>query len=168
MVFGIRPAFFGARSDQNAATDATRAHLGYILAELLVALAVLSIGVLAVNRALRETVVTRGQARDFTHARFLLEQIVGNLELQPLLKEETRSGTFDGEFSRFSWTYTVSRVDVAAPVGQVSPTAEPPAAYPATQLGKIAATVQWTRAGTPFERRVETLVEAERLDASRP
>jgi Tfp pilus assembly protein PilV len=88
---------------------------GYILLEAVAAMAVLSIGLLAVNQGMREALRTRGQARDYTQARFVLEDVMGRLLFEPLLAEGTKSGTAgEGELSRFRWSYTVSRVEIPA------------------------------------------------------
>ncbi|UCC16519.1 MAG: hypothetical protein JSU58_09150, partial [Dehalococcoidales bacterium] len=63
----------------------------------------LSIGLVAVNRAFGEALLVRAQARDYTQARFLLEERMGELELQPVLAEGTASGNFGKEFPRFRW-----------------------------------------------------------------
>jgi hypothetical protein len=141
---------------------------GWILLETIVALAVLSIGVVAVNRALGQALETRAQARDYTQARFLLEQLVGELELQPALKPDTtESGRYEGELSRFSWNWSVSSVEVAAPEvrGNLPLIVQERLRMPPLVLGKLAVTVRWTRAGREFAEKVETLVAPERLQA---
>ena len=139
---------------------------GWILVETLVALMVLSVGVLAVNQALQDALLTRAMARDFTQARFLLEQVVSDLELQPLLIEgAAKNGAFGEAFERFAYHYEVSRVELPAP--ELPPlaigTLAQPLQLPVSYLGKIRVTVTWTRAGRSFERAVETLIAPEKL-----
>lgn len=153
-MFTIRLAF----------ADGNRA--GWVLVETLVALIVLSIGVIAVNRAMQEGLVTRAMARDYTQARFLLEQVMGELELQPILAEGARkAGDFGEAHPRFSYAWAVSRVDIPQPA--LPPRARTalvqPVELPVSYLGKITATVLWTRAGRSFQRTAETLVAPERL-----
>ncbi len=88
---------------------------GYILIEAVVALVLLSVGAYAVHGTLRQAILTRGQAQDYTQVRFALQQVVSELELQPMLNEEERSGRFPGELERFAWRYTISRVALPLP-----------------------------------------------------
>jgi hypothetical protein len=132
----------------------------------MVALMVLSIGGVAVNRAMQEALVTRAMARDFTEARFLLEQVMSEMELQPILLDgSTKSGGFGDDRPRFSYRWDVSIVELPQP--QLPPLATAiivqPLELPVRYLGKIRATVTWTRAGRTFERTAETLVAPERI-----
>jgi len=132
----------------------------------MVALMVLSIGGVAVNRAMQEALVTRAMARDFTEARFLLEQVMSKLELQPILVEgASKSGAFGDDHPRFSYRWDVSLVELPRP--QLPPLARAalaqPLELPVQYLGKVRVTVTWTRAGRTFERSAETLVAPERI-----
>jgi len=136
---------------------------GYILFETVIAMVVLSVGIVVINNAIRQAVITRGIARDYTQARFLLEQIVAEAELQPQLVESTQSGIFDGDLSRFSWTRAVTRVGLPAPPPLPDqPLAQPPK-LPAPYMTKITATVSWTRSGQPYSATIETLWGPEKL-----
>lgn len=138
---------------------------GYILLETVVALLVLSIGGLAINRALHQALLARAQARDYTRARFLLDERLSLVEMQPVLTEGSQSGRFEDEFCEFAWTTTVSKVllpmreALQGVPGDVLTTRTSPVRY----MGKVRVTVQWHRAGQPFERSVETLVAPEKL-----
>ena len=88
---------------------------GYILIEAAVAMVLLSIGALTVHGTIQEAVRTRGQAQDYTRARFLLEQVLADLEIQPELAEHSDRGRFEGEHARFLWDYRVRRVNVPLP-----------------------------------------------------
>jgi hypothetical protein len=138
---------------------------GYILLEALMSMALLSVGLIVVNGVMRDTFLTRGLARDYTQARFLLEETVANLELQPLLLEDSASGRFEGEFSRFGWKWKVTKVEVPPP--PIPPDLPPEEAakfkLSVGYLAKIEATVSWTRRGRTFEKTVETLWGPEKL-----
>ena len=140
-------------------------NLGYILFETLVAMTLLSIGLIAINRAMRETILVRGVSRDHTQARFLLEDLIGNLELQPELNETSGSGRFEGELSRFSYKWAVSKVEVPEP--PLPPDMPPEEAekfkLSAPYLAKIEATVSWQRSGRSYEQTAQTLWTPEKL-----
>jgi hypothetical protein len=147
-----------------------RARAGYVLLEAIGALAVLSVGIFGVHQAMRQAILTRGQARDYTQARFLLEDVMGELTLRPVLQLESRSGAGEDDLARFNWRYTVSKVDL--PEGSYRPPASPDDVYiptafrprpPVRYLGRISVTVTWTRQGRPFDATAETLVPGERL-----
>lgn len=154
----------------------TAAH-GYILFEALIALTVLSVTIYVIQDGIRQAVIARGHAQDFTQARFLLEDLVNQLQLQPLVKEESKSGHFPGENKRFSWEYRISKVDLPLPPrpprpprpagykGQPGYANEPPEEpeLPVPFLGKIEVTIAWTRSGTPFEVSAQTIFAPERL-----
>ena len=139
--------------------------LGYILFETLVAMTLLSIGLIAINRAMRETILVRGVSRDHTQARFLLEGLIGNLELQPELNEASGSGRFEGELSRFSYKWAVSKVEVPEPPLPSDMPAEEAEKFKlsAFYLAKIEATVSWQRSGRSYEQTAQTLWTPEKL-----
>jgi len=152
---------------------------GYILFEAIVAMALLSMGIVAIHGSMRQTVKVRGRARDFTQARFLLEQVLSEAELQPILVEGTASGTFPDELSRFQWKRTVSKVEL--PVPQLPFDAETPdvpldiLGMPIASLapeeveldveyiGKLEVVISWTRLGDSFEAKLESLFNPDRL-----
>jgi Tfp pilus assembly protein PilV len=149
----VRPSVRGGKS------------VGYILFETMVAMVLLSVGLIAINRAMRETIVVRGQARDYTEARFLIEETISMLELQPQLVEASKSGRFKGEHSRFSYKWQVSKVDVPEPE---LPSDTPPEGaekfkLAARYLAKIEATVSWERFGRKYEQTAQTLWTPEKL-----
>lgn len=142
---------------------------GYILVETAVALVILAIGAFAVQRTIQEAIRTRGQAQDFTQARFLLDQLMADITLQPELTEQRRRGRFPEPQSRFSWSYEIQRVDVPAPAQPLRP---PPRGvkqkrfrYPeeSAYMARVRATVRWERAGMSFSESYETLLPADRL-----
>jgi hypothetical protein len=131
----------------------------------------LSIGVLAMNRAMQEALETRAMARDYTEARFLIEQVMSELEMQPLLMEgASKAGAFGKDHPRFSYAWTVSRYDFPEPVlpPDVQQFLAGPVGLPEPYLGKIQVTVNWTRRDRTYSRRVETLIPPEKLVVLEP
>jgi hypothetical protein len=131
----------------------------------MVSLALLSVGLIAVNRAMREAILVRGLARDYTQVRLLLETMMAELEVQPMLVEESQSGSFEGEFSRFRWKWKVAKVDVPQPP---MPPDLPPEVVKEFQLSapyltKIGVTISWERSGRAYEQTAETLWIPEKL-----
>ena len=61
----------------------SRSKAGYILVETVVAMVVLSIGIMTIQSSLRQIIIASGQARDYTQARFLLEELVEKLLFEP-------------------------------------------------------------------------------------
>ncbi len=139
---------------------------GYILVEATTALVILSIGAYAIHASLRQAVITRGQAEDYTHVRFLLGRVLAELEKQPLVEAGTESGTFEAPFERFSWTSEVRRADLPYPTFVGGPVPSDPA-FTYTDgldyLVHVKATVSWARAGSPFSESLETLLRPEKL-----
>lgn len=137
---------------------------GWVLMEALVAMVVLSIAVVALNRGFGEAVLTRAIARDYTQARFFLEQIAGEVEITPVHEEgATGKGNFGKEHSRFSYTWSVSRKDVPPP--QLPPSLPPQVLnrianfeYPIQYLGEISVQVNWTRNGRDYSAELETTI----------
>jgi hypothetical protein len=109
--------------------------------------------------------VARAQARDHTHARFMLEQLMSELEMQPLLVEGTASGDFGKAHPRFRWERRVDKVPLPPPqlpgtvVQQMRQEFKPPVTY----LGQITVTVRWTRAGRDFIETAQTFFSDSRL-----
>lgn len=173
----------GARTITRPRSRAGRGVGGYILFEALIALTVLSVTIYVIQDGIRQAVIARGQAQDFTQARFLLEDLVNQLQLQPLFQEEQKSGRFSGANGRFSWRYRIAIVDLPVPPAPPSRTVEPATQdygslpnFPGYQrqqeaelqlpvpfLGKIDATISWSRSGSPFEVSVQTLFAPERM-----
>ena len=147
-------------------TPRSRVHArGYILLECLVALSLLSMGAFVMQRAMREAFFAHGVARDFTQARFLLEDVVANIELQPMLLEGSDSGQFPDDFSRFRWEWAVSKVEI--PLPPLPPDLPPEIAEDielnVPYLAKIEATVSWKRRGKAYEKTIETLWRKEKI-----
>lgn len=143
---------------------------GYILVEAVVALVLLSVGAMTVHRTIQEAIRTRGQAQDYTHARFLLTQIVAGLEIEPELLVHSSQGRFSGEHNRFSWAYRVQRADFPKPKRPLRP---PPKGTKQNQkieyaegqdyLAHVRVSVSWTRSGLAFSESYETLLGPDQL-----
>ncbi len=153
---------------------------GYILFEAIAALAVLSIGLFGVQAAIRQATITRAQAVDFTCARFLLEQVMSEAEIQPRLLPGETEGQFSGEFERFRWKREIRETafrgpDVPMPpedtaavnapgAGRVPPVTERPRMkYKVPTLGVARVTIMWERAGRSFEASAETVFNPDKL-----
>ena len=144
---------------------------GYILIEAVMSMALLSLGLVAIQGAIRQTIIVRGQARDYTQARFLIEETLARLEIesndsgQPQLVEGSQSGDFEGDFSRFAWKWTISRAYVPPPP---IPPDIPPEEAEAFRLSvnyvvKVEVTVSWKRGDNSYEETFETLWPPEKL-----
>lgn len=143
-----------------------KANGGYILLEATVALILLSVGAYTVHGAIRQAIVTRGQAEDYTRVRFLMNKVVSDLEIEPTVFRESESGTFDGDDSRFRWKYTITRVNLP-PVGRSR--ALPPRhgrfkyVPHVSFVVHLVVTVEWSRAGRNFSETYETLLSPDKL-----
>lgn len=137
---------------------------GYILLETTVALLILSVGAYAVHGAFQQAAIARGQAADYTEARFLLEQTLSEIEAKPLIEAGAATGTFDDPHDRFRWSSEVRKLPLPAPRDLRSRTKQP-FRYPKGRdyLVRIAVTVTWERAGQSFSESLETLLGPERL-----
>lgn len=138
---------------------------GYILVEAIMSMALLSMGLIAIHGAIRQTIIVRGQARDYTQARFLLEQTLAYLELQPQHTEGAQSGQFEGDFSRFSWAWKISKIDIPLPPFPPDTPWEVIENFKlnADYVAKVVVTVSWTRTGRRYEESFETLWPPEKL-----
>lgn len=142
---------------------------GYILMETAVAILVLSIGIIAVQRSIRNAITLRGLANDYTQARFLTQELIGEALLQPRLEEKSERGNFEDEFSRFRWERKISRIDIPVPPPRFNPLRDlvgPPRILeilPVHYMGKVSATIFWTRQNIEHQHTMETLFRTERL-----
>jgi type II secretory pathway pseudopilin PulG len=138
---------------------------GYLLLETVVAMAVLSIAILGVNAALREALVTRAQARDYTHARFLLEEVMSRYELMDVVQETREAGDFGEEHPRFRYEVVIEAEEIPLPeeVGALPEAYRQQIEQMQQPLGKVTATIYWTRSGQPFQRQATTFVRPSRF-----
>lgn len=135
---------------------------GYILFEAVMALAVLCISLVALQSGMRQAIFVRGQARDYTEVRFLMENIFAKLNMQPQHVEGSNSGRFRG--SKYRWEWEISKLELPVPP---MPMSAPPDVdvrpLPVGHMAKIRVTVSWERRGRKFEETAETLWPPERL-----
>lgn len=133
---------------------------GYLLIETAVAIAVLSIGAVGVHFAMQQVLVLRALSEDYTKASFLLDSLVREIEVEPRLAEQQRSGNFDAPYQRFSYSVLVDRVQTPLPdlpielPRELREAIEEELGY----MGRITATVRWSRRGEPDEVSISTLV----------
>jgi len=125
----------------------------------------LSVSVVAINASLRQAILVKGEAQDYTQARFLLEQQIAKVELQHQLNEIQNSGSYRGELSRFRWRYKVSKIQLPEPdlPADIPPERLKQLKLAAPYMAKIEATVTWSRAGVNHEETIETLWIPEKL-----
>ena len=146
-----------------------RATSGYLLIEAAVALVLLAVGTYAVHGALRQCIITRALAQDETHARFLLEQVLGEVQFVPVLEEGAKAGQFRAPHDRFRWRYTVQRIDVPLPkipakaaergidIEDLEERLED------FYLVHVHATVTWARSNQEYTAEMETLLDPKKL-----
>jgi hypothetical protein len=138
---------------------------GYILLEAVVSMALLSVSVVGINASLRQAILVKGEAQDYTQARFILEQQIAKMELQVQLNAIENSGVCTGDLSRFSWRYKVSKI--ALPEPEIPADARPELLAQlklgAPYMAKLEATVTWSRSGVEHEETLETLWIPEKL-----
>lgn len=142
--------------------------LGYILVETIVSMGLLSVGMIAINGAVSQAIITRGQAQDYTIARFLMEQIDNEKEIEPSIEAGSGQGVFPGEYSRFSYEWRIS--PVTFPMPQLPPDMHPELASDLNdtlaklcRIGKLRIVIRWHRAGLDFEAVGETLLRPGQL-----
>lgn len=143
-----------------------RVRHGYILFETIVAMGLLSIGMVAIYNSMGQAMFMRARAQDFTTARFLLEQVMSERELQPEVQASEGDGQFEGENARFSYRWEISKVEVPTP--PLPPMLTPPERERFEKMfkrymGKISVTVFWSRRGFDYEIAGETLIPPEKL-----
>lgn len=140
---------------------------GYILFETIVAMTLLSMAVLVVNQGMRQAVLARALAQDYTMARFLMEEILSGLEMQPEIQPGLGDkGQFSGVHSRFAYDWEVTLVEV--PMREIPPDFAPEHRDSLRRMyrpyiAKFAVRISWTRAGLQHEVLGETLLPPERL-----
>ena len=78
---------------------------GYIFVESLVAMAILSVSAVAIQEAIRQAIIARGEAMDYTTARFLIEKVMADRMLVFEQPEGGGAGAFDAPFERFSYSW---------------------------------------------------------------
>lgn len=141
---------------------------GYILVEAIVSMGLLSLGMIAINGAVRQAIITRAQAQDYTIARILLEQVAAEQEIELEVVEGSGAGVFPEPNARFSYEWKITAVTL--------PTPELPQNLPpeistefnqslqrANRIGKLAVKIKWSRMGLDFEAEGQTLLRPGQL-----
>lgn len=143
---------------------------GYILLEATVALFLLGVVSYAIHGTFQQALMTRAQAQDYTRVRFLLEQVLAEQQLQPLVTQSSGGGFFDNEEdSRFMWEYEIRKITLPKP--KVPDTSPPDGGvrgefkYPkeSSFLVHVVVTVTWMRGGQEFSESLETLFSPRKL-----
>jgi len=139
---------------------------GYLLVETIVAMAVLSITILGVHRSVQQALRARALTMDFTTARFLIENRLNEILMQPQVAEGQGQGSFPAPNDRFRYKWAITRIDVPLP--------EIPSDFPAENLeyikkdfqsymGRVEILITWNRGGATYERLGETLIGPAKL-----
>ncbi len=138
-----------------------RRSAGYIFVETVVAMGVLSLSILVIQGALRQAILTRAQAQDYTTARFLLEQVAGEQALLFQQPEGSGSGQFPPPYDAYAYEWKIERVDIPLPERAANLPPEARAQFEENFLdymGMLTVRVTWKRGGAEFEARGETLL----------
>ncbi len=142
-----------------------RARDGYLLVECIVSMALLSISMVFIQAGVQQAIIARGQAQDYTTARFVLERVTAEIELQPQFVEGTGEGAYT-EDPRFTYSWEISRVTVpkpALPADLDEVQRQALEQYFTGYMPKLKVMVRWNRAGYAFEAIGETLFGTEKL-----
>ena len=91
---------------------------GYIFVETLVAMAILSVSAIVIQESIRQAILARAQAMDYTTARFLLEKVMADRMLSNSLTNASRY---------LSMCRTKSRAKVRSSMAQIIHVRPPPA-----------------------------------------
>lgn len=76
---------------------------GFTLLEMLVALAILAVGILGVLRAFSSSITASKAAESYSVAAMLAQQVAGEMERRPSLEPGEMSGTFAEGAPGFTW-----------------------------------------------------------------
>lgn len=143
----------------------TRLKTGYMLVETIAAMALLSVGIVTINRALHQAVLMRALAKDYTNAAFLMDEVMSYYELQPELSEGDASGRFGAEHPRFSWQANIALIPWNMPA--------PPSSLPENVINllnqqqrayaRVQVTITWTRSGRTYQRSTATVIPSSKL-----
>lgn len=139
---------------------------GYIFVETVVAMGVLSASAIVIQSALRQGMLTRRQAQDYTIARFLLQQIAGEQALLFQQPEGSGSGIFDPPYEDYHYEWKLEKVEVPRPEGVNSlppPLQEEFEERFVDYMGKLTVRITWKRGGADMEALGETLLRPDLL-----
>lgn len=139
---------------------------GYIFVETVVAMAVLSASAIVIQSALRQGMLTRRQAQDYTIARFLVQQVAGEQALLFQQPEGSGSGQFDPPYEDYRYEWELEKVEIPLPEGVE---ALPPPLRQEFEdrfvdyMGKLTVRITWQRGGLEMEALGETLLRPDLL-----
>ena len=129
---------------------------GYILAEVIVSMMVLTVGIVSVSRSFSVALLARGLAQDYTDSRYLAaEQIwkaVADSEVGRLTLGSSR-GNFPAPWEKFSWELNVEETTIPYKVLVGVGGSEQAEKF----FFRAVLTVKWTRRNVEYERWVATL-----------
>ena len=139
---------------------------GYLLVETVVSMAVLSISMLYIHTAVRQSVQVHAQAQDYTNARFLLRQVLSEQELQPELVVSSDRGIFPAPYERFEYSVDITKEAVPVPKIPGDLSKEQKQWFNENfrdYIGRVQVTITWSRSGALSEIIGETLLHPEQL-----
>jgi hypothetical protein len=130
---------------------------GYILAEVIVSMVVLTVGIVSVSRSFSVALIARGLAQDYTDSRYLaagqMWKTVADAEAGKL-KLGSKRDKFPAPWQKFSWELTVEETTI--PYKVLTGVAGNEQA--ATFFARAVLTIKWTRRNVEYERWVATIV----------
>lgn len=139
---------------------------GYLMVEAIVAMGLLSITMVTIHAGMRQAFIALGESEDFTIARFLLEDLMGAIEMQKTVKEDHQSGKFPGEHNRFNYDWRVRKVRLTPPAMPQDMTPEMREVFRnkfKPYVGHIQVTISWNRGGRPYKITGQTVFSPENL-----
>lgn len=122
---------------------------GFTLLEVMVAVAIMAIVLVAVYRLHAQTIAMSGAARFYATAPFLAEEAMAELELKSATELGGDSGEFGESFPGFSWQASVETVE-SEYLGQV-----------AEDLKRIDLTVVYEPEGLSYQTRTYRMIYEE-------
>lgn len=105
-------------------TERLKRNKGFTLLEIMVAIAILSISLVALLTFQGNTMITSGRAERITEATMLARMKMGEIELEldkglkkgEFPEEETEEGDFEEPFENYKWKLSIKGVKLPAPV----------------------------------------------------
>lgn len=135
---------------------------GYIFVETVVAMGVLSLSTLVIQGALRQAILARRQAQDYTIAKFLLENMAGEQALLFQRPEGSGQGQFSPPYDAFAYEWKVEKVEIPMPSLPLTLTPGEREFFEknfVNYLGKLTIRITWNRGGVEQEAVGETLLK---------
>ena len=118
---------------------------GFLLLEILIAVAIFTLGVLSLGRCLTTCLRVQGIRAEEERARLALENAMVEIEASPVLPDENHRSQLEGMFTGITLVEHRRTMDVKNEKGVAM-----------SDLHEITLTAQWTsRDGTPHTRTVE-------------